>query len=664
MSGTASVIERPSDSASPWRGAGDFVLPGLILAIVALMILPLPLIVLDFLLAINISLGVVLVLMAIFVSSPLQFSVFPSVLLISTLFRLALSVATTRMILLHADAGSIIDTFGQLVAGGNIVVGMVVFLIITIVQFLVIAKGAERVAEVGARFSLDAMPGKQMSIDSDLRSGLIDKQEAKRKREELELESQLHGSMDGAMKFVKGDAIAGIVIIFVNLLGGLTIGITQLGLSAADAASIYSILTIGDGMVAQIPALFAAMSAGLIVSRVSREGSTDNLGVSIRKQITSIPRVLIIAGVTSFCFAMVPGFPAETFIFLGLVLVFSGAMLLPDWRHKIERVTRPAFNGAHNKHSRFKHAETKAAQALFTHTAPLKLRLPASVKSEPQWYALQEGVENVLAAYQNRIGLSLPELAVEWHQDASNIWQLHAFEVPVVSGDVSMDDKGLEKLCLKVDQALIKNGHLFVGIQEVSTLISKTNAEYPDIVREALRVVQLSNLTVILRKLVEEDLPVRNMRLILEALMSVADQEKDNSNLAEIVRIALAREISYRYAPDGTLKALTLSPPLEEKISAALRKNNGTQQMALTPELRQQFRAAVSHANHKTNTGILLVPVAIRRHCLSLLSDIDCELTVLSYNELSNTVNLEVQQVIDIEQATDTANKEVETDKS
>ena len=531
-------------------------------------------------------------------------------------------------------------------------------------QFLVIAKGAERVAEVGARFSLDAMPGKQMSIDSDLRSGLIDKQEAKRKREELELESQLHGSMDGAMKFVKGDAIAGIVIIFVNLLGGLTIGITQMGLSGQDAASIYSILTIGDGMVAQIPALFAAMSAGLIVSRVSREGSTDNLGVSIRKQITSIPRVLIIAGVASFCFAMVPGFPAATFIFLGLVLVFSGAMLLPDWRRKIERVTRPAFNGVHHKHSRFKHAEAKPAQALFTHTAPLKLRLPASVKSEPQWYALQQGVENVLAAYQNRIGLSLPELAVEWHQDASDIWQLHAFEVPVVSGDVSMDDKGLEKLCLKVDQALIKNGHLFVGIQEVSTLISKTNAEYPDIVREALRVVQLSNLTVILRKLVEEDLPVRNMRLILEALMSVADQEKDNSNLAEIVRIALAREISYRYAPNGILKALTLSAPLEEKISAALRKNNGTQQLALTSELRQKFRAAVSHANHKTNTGILLVPVAIRRHCLSLLSDIDCELTVLSYNELSNTVNLEVQQVIDIEQATDTANKEVEPEKS
>ena len=179
------------------------------------------------------------------------------------------------------------------------------------------------------------MPGKQLSIDSDLRSGLIDKQEAKRKREELELESQLHGSMDGAMKFVKGDAIAGIVIIFVNLLGGLTIGITQMGLSGQDAASIYSILTIGDGMVAQIPALFAAMSAGLIVSRVSREGSTDNLGVSIRKQITSIPRVLIIAGVASFCFAMVPGFPAATFIFLGLVLVFSGAMLLPDWRRKI-----------------------------------------------------------------------------------------------------------------------------------------------------------------------------------------------------------------------------------------------------------------------------------------------------------------------------------------
>ena len=271
----------------------DLVLAGLVIAIIALMILPLPAILLDLLVALNISLGVMLVLMGIYVSKPLQFSAFPSVLLISTLFRLALSVATTRMILLHADAGDIIDTFGTLVAGNNVIVGLVVFLIVTLVQFLVIAKGAERVAEVGARFTLDALPGKQMSIDSDLRSGLIDKMEARSKRQELELESKLHGSMDGAMKFVKGDAIAGIVIIIINLLGGLAVGIFQRGMDAGAAMSKYSILTIGDGMVAQIPALLSAMAAGLIVTRVTDTESDDHLGDSIQSQLASIPRVLI-----------------------------------------------------------------------------------------------------------------------------------------------------------------------------------------------------------------------------------------------------------------------------------------------------------------------------------------------------------------------------------
>jgi type III secretion protein V len=233
----------------------DVVLVGTIVAIVALMIVPLPTWMIDLLVAVNISGGVLLLQLAIYVTNPLEFSVFPSVLLISTLFRLSLSIATTRMILLHGEAGHIIQTFGDMVAGGNLVVGLVVFLIITVVQFIVIAKGSERVAEVAARFSLDAMPGKQMSIDSDLRSGLIDKDEAKRRRHVLESESKLNGSLDGAMKFVKGDAIAGIIIIIINLLGGLAIGVLQQGMTMSSAMVKYSILTIGDGMVTQIPAL-------------------------------------------------------------------------------------------------------------------------------------------------------------------------------------------------------------------------------------------------------------------------------------------------------------------------------------------------------------------------------------------------------------------------
>ena len=652
MFGTAGAIQQSNGSTPLLRGSGDFVLSALILAIVALMILPLPLFMLDFLLAINIALGVVLVLMSVYVSSPVQFSVFPSVLLISTLFRLALSVATTRMILLHADAGSIIDTFGNLVAGGNIVVGMVVFSIITIVQFLVIAKGAERVAEVGARFSLDAMPGKQMSIDSDLRSGLIDKQEAKRKRAELELESQLHGSMDGAMKFVKGDAIAGIVIIFVNLLGGLTIGITQMGLGVGDAVSIYSILTIGDGMVAQIPALFAAMSAGLIVSRVAKEGSTENLGTSIQKQLTAIPKVLLIAGVASFCFALVPGFPTGTFMLLGLILMFCGAMLIPNWRMQIENTTRPAFGKllqAKQSGSSVSIVATAYDEPPgVSHTTALKLEFPAAWQSDNHSLVIQEHIETSLLKYQNRIGLDLPQPTYEWNPETSDIWRLFIYEVPVASGPISHDAEGMEKLSTAISQALTQHGHLFVGVQEVSALISKTSADYPDIVKETLRVLQLANLTVILRKLVEEDQSIRNMRTILEALMSVAEHEKDCSNLVEIVRIALAREISYRYAPDGSIAVLTLAPGLEETCASALRSTNAGQQMALAPEISKLFRANVVSAVKTADTKVLLVPVVLRRHCRKLLSDLSVELIVLSFEELSSSVQLQVKQTIDI----------------
>lgn len=245
----------------------DLMLAVMLLAVVFMMILPLPPLLLDLLIALNITIAVVLLMMSVYVVSPLHFSVFPSVLLVTTLFRLALSISTTRMILLEADAGQIVQTFGDFVVGGNLVVGCILFLIITIVQFLVITKGAERVAEVSARFSLDAMPGKQMSIDGDLRAGVIDVNEARERRGEVEKASQMFGAMDGAMKFVKGDAIAGLLIIIVNLLAGLAIGVMQKGMSAGDALQLYAVLTVGDGMVSQVPALLIAITAGIIVTR-------------------------------------------------------------------------------------------------------------------------------------------------------------------------------------------------------------------------------------------------------------------------------------------------------------------------------------------------------------------------------------------------------------
>ncbi len=622
--------------------SSDLLLAGLILAIVALMILPLPIVLLDSLLAVNIALGVILVLMAIYVSSPLQFSVFPSVLLISTLFRLALSVATTRMILLNGDAGSIVETFGTLVAGGNIVVGMVVFLIITVVQFLVIAKGAERVAEVSARFTLDAMPGKQMSIDSDLRSGLIDKVEARRKREEVELESQLHGSMDGAMKFVKGDAIAGIVIILVNLIGGLTIGVSQLGMSMGDAMSVYSILTIGDGMVAQIPALFAAMSAGLIVTRVSAENDSDNLGNAMQKQFASTPRVLVIAGVSSLVFALVPGFPTFTFAVLGLSLIALGAMLVPALRRKVQLATQPTFDSIlHTKRAEQSHLQDNGESVAIQHTVPLLLELPTDFMRTDHDGVVRQMVNKVVDQYQSRIGLQLPKVDIYWNAERGKQWQLHAFEVPIVSGEIAAQQP-LEQLAAELDAGLRQNGYLFVGIQEVTSLMSTTGNTYPDIVKEVLRLIPIQNMSVILRNLVQEDMSIRNMRCILEALIGAAEFEKDSSNLTEIARISLGRETCHRFAKDGTLSALTFAPQLEEQLETALRASAGNKQLALDPMLAEQLRTQLKADIEQYKPAVIVTRVGLRKHCRTMLGDVNPCPPVLSYSELLPTLQLQV----------------------
>jgi len=639
------------DSQKGFGNASDLLLAGLLAAIVALMILPLPLFLLDSLLAINISLGVILVLMAIYVNSPLQFSVFPSVLLISTLFRLALSIATTRMILLNGDAGNIVDTFGQLVAGGNVVVGMVVFLIITIVQFLVIAKGAERVAEVGARFTLDAMPGKQMSIDSDLRSGLIDKVEAKRKREEVALESQLHGSMDGAMKFVKGDAIAGIVIILVNLLGGLTIGISQLGMSAGDAMSRYSILTIGDGMVAQIPALFGAISAGLIVTRVSPEDSRDNLGVSMHKQFTAIPRVLIVAGVISFMFALVPGFPVFTFLMMGLVLCLSGALLIPALKRRIDKATQPGFEHImRRKSEELSQIDESDESDAVVHTVALSLNLPASMGSAGQDLIIKEMAAEVFKEYQSHIGVQLPKLSFNWNADSEKRWTLYGYEVPIASGEVS-DTQPVEVLRDQLSDALKKHGYLFVGIQEVLELMAATATSYPDIVKEAMHALQAPRLATILRNLVQEDISIRNLRCILEALINSADREKDTNNLTEIARISLAREISHRYAPDGELPALIFSPKLEEHLRSSLRNRPGIQQLSLDPAIADRVRSEFLRAVEQHSPAAVVASPVIRRACGEAFGDSELCVPVLSYAELIPTLSLKVLERIDLKQA-------------
>ena len=317
----------------------DIILAVMIVAIIFMMILPLPTLAVDALIGVNMTISATLLMVAMYLPSPLAFSSFPSVLLVTTLFRLGISIATTRLILLQGDAGHIIETFGNFVVGGNLIVGLVVFLILTIVQFVVITKGAERVAEVAARFSLDAMPGKQMSIDADLRAGTIDMDQARQRRSVVEKESQLYGAMDGAMKFVKGDAIAGLIIVAVNLLGGILIGTLQRGMTAGNAVQVYSILTIGDGLIAQIPALFIAICAGIIVTRVQTGDGPSNVGRDIGSQVLAQPRALVIAAAIALGMGLIPGMPTLVFAILALAVGTVGLVLLRSTRKVVDEKT-------------------------------------------------------------------------------------------------------------------------------------------------------------------------------------------------------------------------------------------------------------------------------------------------------------------------------------
>jgi len=629
--------------------SSDLLLAAFIVSVIALMILPLPLLLIDTLVAANIALGIMLVMMSIYVSSPLQFSAFPSVLLISTLFRLALSVSTTRMILLEGDAGNIINTFGSLVAGGNIVVGLVVFLIITLVQFLVIAKGSERVAEVGARFTLDAMPGKQLSIDSDLRSGLIGKAEARLKRSDLETESKLHGSLDGAMKFVKGDAIAGIVIIIINLLGGLAVGVFQLGMSAGAAMQKYSILTIGDGLVAQIPALFGAMAAGLIVTRVNRTGTEEHLGEAIQNQIASIPRVLVVAGAMCVLFSMIPGFPTGVFLVMGFLILGVGLMLIPSIRMSLLRVSAPAFDKVLDRSEsshRSQVRETKAA--IGVQSSPLVLSLPAFCALDGGDEKIRDLLQQHLSNHHAVTGIRLPPVQFFWHREASRHCSLEIFDVPVIKFDVKANQINHQELCDSCVLAIRKNIKLFVGIEETAKLLNRCSDNSPEVVAEIQRSLPLQAISVIVKNLAGEEVPLKNLSVALEALIEASQSEKDLANLSEYARIAMGRQICNAYAIDGVVSGLGLSFQLEEELLGALRTNSNGSEFSISPKLMAELRAQLNDILAVSDVNCVIVPVSLRRHIRELIADKHFSIAVLSYPEIVKPFVMSIVERISI----------------
>lgn len=693
----------------------DIMLAILLLAIVFMMVLPLPPVMLDILIAVNMTISVVLMMMAVYINSPLQFSVFPAVLLVTTLFRLALSVSTTRMILLEADAGKIVATFGNFVIGGNLVVGLVIFLIITIVQFLVITKGSERVAEVSARFSLDAMPGKQMSIDGDMRAGVIDVNEARDRRSVIEKESQMFGSMDGAMKFVKGDAIAGLIIIFVNIIGGITIGVTQRGLNTTEALHLYATLTVGDGMVAQVPALLIAITAGIIVTRVSSEESSD-LGSDIGGQIVAQPKALLIGGSLLALFGLIPGFPTMTFLILAFAVAGGGYYLVVHQRREMAQkpsdlstilatgagaaaVRKPKGGNNKSQSGSNKNNKTRSnnldEKEEFAMTVLLLIDVDAALQPELEGTSLNEELVRVRRALYLDLGVPFPGIHLRFNEGMKpGEYLIQLQEVPVARGQLrpghllamekssqldlvgipfeqgdpilperptlwvenSLSEK-LSKLSIQaLDSVQVLTWHLshvlrqysedFVGIQETRYLLEQMEQGYGELVKEAQRIMPIQRMTEILQRLVGEDISIRNMRAILEAMVEWGQKEKDVVQLTEYIRSSLKRYICYKYANgNNVLPAYLLDQEVEEQIRTGIRQTSAGSYLALDPAASQAFleqvRQTVGDLTIMQNKPVLIVSMDIRRYVRKLIEGDYYDLPVLSYQELTQQINIQ-----------------------
>ncbi len=615
-------------------------LPAGLVAVVALLIVPMPPVALDMFIAMNLIISVLLLLSAIYVVKPLDFSTFPTVLLITTLFRIGISVSAARMVLTEAHAGSIITQFGEMVAGGQLAVGLVVFFIISIVQFIVISKGAERVAEVAARFSLDAMPGKQLSIDSDLRSGLLTKDEAKQKRRTLEQESKFNGSLDGAMKFVKGDAIVAIVIVLINLLGGLAVGMFSKGMDAATALETYAILSIGDGLVAQLPAFFSAVAAGLLVTRSTDDEHDRDLAPAIAEQIAGKPHVLLIAGGISVLFGLIPGFPTLIFFSIALVFLGTGLMKHPTIGGQIrEKVGLPQIT----EKVVMPIGQSRLAAPVQTAIEPLQLKVSMANIGE-DYERLNSELTGIVSRLSERSGVPLPSMHVVVDAEGTlpdNGWSLCAYDAPLGSG-VSQADDVPRHIALLTEHLLERNLSLFLGLQEVTDMLNRLGDQYPEVVKEAVRAVPTGKIAEVLRLLADERVPLRNMRDAIEALADIGQYEREAVPMVERTRIAMRRHLIAPLCEDGRLKALMVGSALEDIIRETLTEVDGQMRLAINPMQMQAMIALLSDQVRASGARVILTSQDLRRPLRLMVAGDLPEISIISFNELNPSVPLDI----------------------
>lgn len=668
-----------------------------ILGIVLMIIIPLPPFLLDIMLAINISLSILVLLLTLFSTNILQLSIFPTILLVTTLFRLGLNLSSTRLILGQGYAGNVIESFGSFVVGGNYVVGVIIFLIIIIVQFVVITNGSGRVSEVSARFTLDAMPGKQMSIDADLNAGMMDEKTARKKRRELQQEADFYGAMDGASKFVKGDAIAGIIVTTINILGGIVIGVVMLDMSFAEAVQTYIRLTIGDGLVSQIPALLISTSAGILVTRAD---SDENFGSLLGKQLISVPKAITMTGVVLIILGLMPGLPKLSFFSLAIGAIVVGTLLKKDEKSKIEFLENeqnneediaPSIDTAEDVSSlinvepieveigyglipladessggdlleRIVSVRRQCAIDMGIIVQPIRIR--DNLQLNPNQYSIKiKG--NVVAVYDlmptmlmcmNPMGMSVDIEGIQTKEptfglDALWINKDKAEEAELYGLTVVDPTTILVTHLLEIIKA---KSHELLGRQEVKAIIDATKERYSAVVEELIPdLMTLGEVQKVFQSLLREKIPIKDRVTILETLADNARNTKDIELLIEYVRMAMSRSICADLIDENnSITVATLSMDIENLIANNLQRSIDGTYPSVDPDTTNKIfkgiQSIIEGINFTNNRPILLVSPKIRAPFRKLVEMVFPNITVLSLNEIPSDIQIKAQGVVNI----------------
>lgn len=677
---------KTSDFSNLFKGSDTVMAIGVV-GILLIMMIPLRPIILDFLLSINITLSLTILLVSMYVLKPLDFSVFPSILLVATLFRLSLNVASTRLILLHGNeglgaAGNVIKAFGHFVVGGNFVVGFIVFLVLVLINFIVITKGATRIAEVAARFTLDAMPGKQMSIDADLNAGLITDADARTRRSEIEQEANFYGAMDGASKFVRGDAIAGIVITLINILGGLIVGVLQQGMPVLDAAHTYTLLTVGDGLVTQIPALVVSTAAGMLVTRST---ASSDLSKEVGKQLFCQPKVIATTSVMLFVFGLIPGMPKLSFLTISLVLAFFAYTVLKSSREieetkaevvpkeptseSVEALLSLDLLGLDVGYSLIPLVDAERGGEILERIRGLRRQLALEMgfvvaaihirddlQLKPSEYVIKlKGID--VAKGEIMLGHYLAITAGDEHIKINGIETKEpAFGLPAVWIDEKEKESIQAKGFVVVDPATVISTHLTEVIkthahelldrQNVQSLLENFAINHPKLVHELVPdIIPLGTLQKVLQNLLRERISIRDLLTILETLADYVPITKDIDVLVGHVRQCLARAITKQYEDeDGNITVIMVSPDIEDSIVKSVQHTQYESFVTVDPDIIQNivssFQKFVKIFTDKGREPIVLCSPNTRIYLRKILEKFFPNITVLSYNEVTHDTNI------------------------